>query len=335
LTPRNKNMTGERVRRHIAEGVTCPPQQTWAAPRARAQISANMWHMKEICVFTPTYNRAYRLPALFESLCAQASDHFCWLVVDDGSTDNTRQLVEQFAQRAPFPVTYIWQENGGKQRAHNTGVEACQSPLFFCVDSDDILPPGTIDAIHARWAQVSSNPRVGGLIGLCGHNATTPLSSGMPPDLPFCTMWDLYYKHGHKGDTALIHRTELLRAHPFVVAPGEKFIAETYVYHQIDQEATLAVLDRVLIIREYLPDGYTSNVRRVTRANPKGYMRLKRQHFEYSTTFALRLKNMILYQVGCQLDSEPHRLADAPSVPYALLAWLPAKLLVKTVYREK
>lgn len=95
---------------------------------------------KTLCVFTPTYNRAYCLNSLFASLKAQTCFDFCWLIVDDGSTDETEKLVESFqSESTPFPIEYIKQENGGKARAHNTGVEHCANELFFCVDSDDHL----------------------------------------------------------------------------------------------------------------------------------------------------------------------------------------------------
>ena len=104
--------------------------------------------MATVCVFTPTFNRAYILPKLYESLVAQTSRDFSWLIVDDGSTDNTAELVHGWQAEGLVPITYIYQENGGKQRATNTGMSHCTDELFFVVDSDDHLVPSEIGRAH-------------------------------------------------------------------------------------------------------------------------------------------------------------------------------------------
>ena len=289
--------------------------------------------MEPICIFTPTYNRAYCLDGLYRSLQDQRVQNFYWLIVDDGSTDDTQSLVERFRDEAPFRISYIKQENGGKQRAHNTGVSLCESELFFCVDSDDILPPDATEKIQETWNQCKDDPRLAGVVGLCGSDETTPLGTNMPAGIESLTFWGLYYKHGHKGDTALVYRAEILKRFPFDVAEGEKFIAEPYVYHQIDQEFELRPLDEVLIIREYLEDGYTSNVRKVTKDNPVGYMRLKLMYIGYSDTLYLQFYNSILYQVGCILSKTKKGASRSPHKIITALAYVPAWILVKTVYR--
>ena len=185
--------------------------------------------MNDICIFTPTYNRAYRLPNLFESLKRQQCDNFCWLIVDDGSSDGTETLVRSFMENSLFPIRYVKQKNGGKARAHNTGVAHCESELFFCVDSDDELTPHALNELWDRWLEVRHDPNVAGLIGVYGKAIDEPLGTWMPDGIETTTMWDLYYKHKYKGDSAHIYRTDILRKYPFKVAEGEKFLAETYV----------------------------------------------------------------------------------------------------------
>ena len=253
---------------------------------------------KTIAVFTPTYNRAYIIGRLYESLLAQTDQDFCWIVVDDGSTDDTETLIQGFAAEGRLEITYIKQANGGKQRAHNTGVAACGNELFFCVDSDDTLVPTAIEDILALWRTRRADEGIAGIIAMRGHSATEPMGTWFPKGLETTTMWDLYYHYHHKGDTALVYRTDILRRYPYVVEPGEKFIGETYVYHQIDQSYRLAVLPKIIWICEYLPDGYTKSVRRLTRENPVGYMRLKRSFIDYSDTFFQRAENTTLCLVG-------------------------------------
>lgn len=253
---------------------------------------------KTIAVFTPTYNRAYIVSRLYESLLAQTDQDFCWIVVDDGSTDDTETLIRGFAAEGKLEITYIKQANGGKQRAHNTGVAACGNELFFCVDSDDTLVPTAIEDVLALWQTRRADESIAGIIAMRGRSASEPMGTWFPEGLDTTTVWDLYHKLHHRGDTALIYRTDILRRFPYVVEPGEKFIGEGYVYHQIDQEYRLAVLHKIVWICEYLSDGYTKSVRKLTRENPVSYMRLKRAFIDYSDTFQLKAENTILYLVG-------------------------------------
>lgn len=253
---------------------------------------------RTLAVFTPTYNRAYIIGELYKSLLAQTSKDFCWIVVDDGSCDDTERLITSFMAENRIPITYIKQENGGKQRAHNRGVGVCENELFFCVDSDDTLVPTAIEDILTLWQRVKNRDDVAGIIAMRGRSASEPMGTWISQEINFTTMWDLYYKHHHKGDTALIYRTDVLREFPYDVEPGEKFIGETYVYHKIDQIYKLAVLHKIVWICDYLPDGYTHHVRKITRENPRSYMRLKRSFIDYSDTLALKAENTILYLVG-------------------------------------
>lgn len=288
-----------------------------------------------LCIFTPTYNRSYCLAGLFNSLAKQTMTCFNWLIVDDGSTDNTEELVSSFMDQAPFRITYIKKPNGGKQRAWNAAVEVCDSELFMCVDSDDTVPSDLVEAVVERWADVCDDAGIAGLIGLCGTDEQTALASRMPKDVVRTTMWDLYYKYKHKGDTALVYRTKILRKFPFEIEPNEKFIAETFVFHQIDQSYELSVMDKVLIIVEYRKDGYSANVRKVTRENPIGYLKLKRMYIEYADSVLLRYYETILYLVGCHFAQWPNAVSGAPYPVLAALAWLPSQILCHTVYRER
>lgn len=169
-----------------------------------------------------------------------------------------------------------------------------------------------------------------------GRSETEPMGTWFPEGLETTTMWDLYYKLHHKGDTALIYRTDILREYPYDVAPGEKFIAETYVYHRIDQRYQLAVLPKIIWICEYLPDGYTAHVREVTRNNPIGYMRLKRDYIDYADSFGIKAQSTALYLVGAYFAGcfwKAYR--ELPNRVMATLALPVALVLVKTVYRPR
>jgi len=115
-----------------------------------------MFNEKRITVFTPTYNRAYILNRLYESLKKQSSKSFLWLIIDDGSTDNTEELVNAWIRENIIEIRYYKQENGGKQRAHNKAVELCDTELFICVDSDDYLTENAIEGVFLTQKTINA-----------------------------------------------------------------------------------------------------------------------------------------------------------------------------------
>ena len=292
--------------------------------------------MRTMTIFTPTYNRAYIIGSLYESLLRQTSRDFCWMIVDDGSTDNTREVVQSFIDEGRLEITYIRQENGGKQRAHNTGVAACETELFFCVDSDDTLVPTAVEDVLSLWERRRDDPGIAGIIAMRGRSEGRPMKTWFPRGLETTTMWDLYYKYHHKGDTALVYRTDILRAYPYVVEPGEKFIGETYVYHRIDQRYRLAVLPKIIWICEYLPDGYTKHDKQITRENPVSYMMIKLVYIDNAETILQKGRETSLYLVGAYFAGcfwESYRGLSDRFV--ATLAVPVALVLAKTLYRPR
>lgn len=291
---------------------------------------------KTLTIFTPTFNRGYIIETLYRSLLKQTNHDFCWMVVDDGSTDNTKELIDRFKEEKLLDIIYIYQDNRGKQLAHNTGVEACTTELFFCVDSDDWITPTAVEDILNLWEKRRNEPNLSGIIAMRGRDESHPIKTWFPKDLNTTTMWDLYYKYHHKGDTALVYRTDVLRKYPFVVAPGEKFIGETYVYHKIDQDYDLAVLPKIVWITEYLSDGYTKNVRKVTRENPKSYMLLKRDYIDYADTFLVKFQSTALYLVGAYFaDCFWSAYKELPNKVMATFAIPLAYLLAITEFRDR
>ena len=289
---------------------------------------------KIITVFTPTYNRAYKLPDLYNSLCEQTCSQFEWLIVDDGSTDGTEKLVNMWLKEDKIKIIYIKQENGGKQRAHNTGVLHCDLDLFFCVDSDDIIAPECVEKHLERWNQVKNDEKVAGIISLKGDLKGNPLGTPFPEGIDCISRKVLYGKMKFKGDASLIYRTSLLKKHLYWVSEGEKFIGEGYVFSQIDEEHEMAVLPEVLTFCEYLPDGYTKNVRKITKDNPKSYVVLKRQTVEYADTWKERYIQTILYMVGCKMSKEKNAIKKAPYPILAMLAYFPACLAWWLFYKN-
>lgn len=282
-------------------------------------------------MFTPAFNRAHTLPRLYRSLLNQTSKEFVWMVVNDGSTDDTENLIADYISEGSIPIIYHKTENGGKQRAHNFGVSMCDAELFLCVDSDDYLTDDAVETLIAVWEEERDKSRVAGIVFLKGFSKTKPLGPRFPSGVKHSTLRALYDRYHFRGDTGLMYRTDVLKRFPFFVAEGEKFIGESYAYDQIDQHFEMRVLDKILYIAEYLPDGYTKNVRRVTKENPIGYLTLKKQSILFDRTVLAKFRDTILYLVGCDLAKRRGAVLDAPSKVLAIIAYIPSKL-VKVIF---
>ena len=227
--------------------------------------------MKLLTVFTPTYNRAYILPQLYESLKRQTNKNFCWLIVDDGSSDNTSDLVEGWKSEGLIDIEYIYQQNGGKMRAHNTGVKNCKTELFVCVDSDDYLADNAVELILSHSGECINNQHISGIVAYRANQTDKKLLSTFNLNAKESTLTGLYDK-GFKGETSLVFKTDVLKNYLFPEIEGEKFITEHFVYFQIDQKYKMLILPQPLIVGEYLTDGYTKSLLKLKKNNPKGYI---------------------------------------------------------------
>lgn len=228
---------------------------------------------KGITIFTPTYNRAYTLGRIYASLKKQKNTMFEWIVVDDGSTDNTRELVQSWIQEKYINIRYYYQENAGKMQAHNKGVDLAKYELFCCVDSDDYLTNNAIDIILKCWDEHKKDKNVIGLLNFKFSKKGQEVSSGNLKNVigRTCTLDEAYRKYGLRGDAELIYRTEVIKNFSFPHFNGEKFVPELYLYDQLDRVGKLYMQGRKLFICEYLPDGYTASMKKTIHDNPCGY----------------------------------------------------------------
>ena len=270
--------------------------------------------MKLLTIFTPTYNRAYILPELYHSLCKEPSHSFIWLIVHDGSTDNTQELVENWQRENLIEIVYFKQENGGKMRAHNKGVELCTTPLFFCIDSDDQIATGAVEKILETHQTLRDDEFLGGIAAK--KLIINKLASKDLPDKKRSTLHNIYAS-GFKGDTSLVFKTDVLREFPFPEIEGEKFVTEGYVYDQIDQKYELLILNEYLMRCEYQEDGYTFNADSLYFKYPKGWALYFSQYYKfYAKSMRDRIKYMGYYVSMCLIAKTPFLqvLKDAPSL---------------------
>ncbi len=257
-----------------------------------------------ISVITPTYNRGYILQECYQSLCRQTCNDFEWIVIDDGSTDDTYEKVQEFAAEEKIDVVYLRQENGGKHRAHNAGVQIARGELVVCLDSDDQLTENAIERACKIWQQRCKKDSIG-ILALRGDFVERePICSHIPAGLEECTMYDLSNKYGFIGDTVLFFKSEIVKNNLFLEFEGEKFLTEISMYYVLDRFGTMLLVDEVLYLCEYLEDGLTAKYFQLLRDNPNGSAYTYYVALCVSKEIKQKVKYAILTQCYMQYISE-------------------------------
>lgn len=226
--------------------------------------------LKRLTVFTPTYNRAHCLNQCYVSLKRQTCKDFLWLIIDDGSNDNTKDLVDTWVNENIVDIKYVFQENQGMHGAHNTAYELIDTELNVCIDSDDYMPDDAVEKILNFWEQNKSE-ELAGLAGLDANLDGTIIGTRFPDRIKSSTLFDLYHKHSIKGDKKLVYRSELTRKYRYPIFAGENYVGLAYKYNKIDLTHKLALLNEVLCIVEYMADGSSKNMLKQYRRNPRGF----------------------------------------------------------------
>ncbi len=248
-----------------------------------------------VTVFTPTYNRREKLERLYTNLTKQTCFEFEWLIVDDGSTDETEEFVKQLIDmQNKFSIRYIKKKNGGKHTAYNVGVKEATGDLFVCVDSDDFLEEQAIEKILGLKTKLSDRG-INGIIALKKNSKEKLLSNGLPQDVEICRMIDLEQKYNCDGEFTFVFKTDIAKKYLFPEINGEKFIGERVVYDQIDQDGKMYLMNQVLTVCEYCEDGYTQNFMKVVLNNPTGYQIYYSQRIDMSVGFKERIGYVIRY----------------------------------------
>lgn len=293
--------------------------------------------MKTLTVFTPAYNRAHTLTRTYESLLKQNNKDFVWLIVDDGSVDNTEELVKSWQSRDNgFEIRYIKKENGGMHTAHNTAYANIATELNVCIDSDDCMSEGAIEKMLSKWEQVREKGYAG-LIALdADMNTGNIIGKGFPKGMTETTLSG-YYAQGGSGDKKLIYRTDVITSYPeYPVFEGEKYVALAYKYRLIDQDYKLAVLDEVVCNVEYQADGSTGTMWKQYLKYPKGFAFWRKVCMQYPESKKRLLIDNIHYVSNSILAKNKHFIKESPTKFLTLVAILPGLVVsVLTIYKAK
>ena len=257
-----------------------------------------------ITIMTPTYNRADLLKRLYESIIKQGSgENFEWLVVDDGSTDDTGKIIKEFIAEKKISITYLYQENAGKAKAFNSGVRNAKGDLFLCVDSDDFLEDNAVDRI-LKCSDRIKNEDVAGIIALKKDIDGILLSDMLPQELEYETTFRLSELYKCGGEWSLIYKTDVLRNCLFPEIAGEKFVTECVIYDRIAQKYKMLLLNEVVTVCEYQQDGLTKNIVENMLKNPTGYKIFYGQRIDMAYTLKERLGYAVRYNAFCRLSND-------------------------------
>lgn len=226
-----------------------------------------------ITVFTPTYNRAYSLPDLYKSLCRQTSMDFEWVVVNDGSEDDTDDLIHSFIVEGKINIRYFKKKNGGKHTAINLGVQKASGDLFFIVDSDDFLAYNAIEELESIYDGIKDKEDFAGISGLRVDPSGKKIGTPMPYHILDCSNLEIGMKYHIYGDLAEAYKTKVLRLFPFPEIQGEKFITESIVWIRIANAGyKLRYTDVPIYYCMYRTDGLSASIVRQKNNSPWGAM---------------------------------------------------------------
>lgn len=275
--------------------------------------------MVTITVFTPAYNRAYTLHLCYESMLRQTNKDFEWLIIDDGSSDETKELVESWIEKDNgFKIRYIYKENGGMHTAHNVAYENIYTELNMCIDSDDYLTDDAIEKILDFWSK-NKDEKFGGIIALDMFQNGTIIGKELPNQKSIA--YNDYYEYGGKGDKKVIYRTEVIKKYPpYPEYKGEKFVGLSYKYLLADQEYPLLILNEPICVVEYLEDGSTKNILKQFKNNPKGYIFLRKERMKYCKTIKWKFKSCIHYVSSSIMIKNKHFIKESPKKIMTILA---------------
>ena len=276
--------------------------------------------MPLLTIFTPTYNRAHTLPRTYFSLLRQDCKDFIWLIIDDGSTDNTAELVKKWKQEeSGFEIRYIYKENGGMHTAHNVAYANIDTELNVCIDSDDCLAEGAVSKIAAKWAKVKDKGYAG-IIGLDSDFDGKVIGCSFPDKLTETTLMG-YYASGGLGDKKLVYRTDIITKYPpYPVFEGEKYVALAYKYRLIDQKYKISVLNEILCKVEYQTDGSSMNMLTQYIRNPKGFAFWRKVCMQYPESKKRVFIDCIHYVSSSLLSRNKHFISESPKKVLTVLA---------------
>lgn len=257
--------------------------------------------MPFISILTPTYNRGKLLLPLYESLKNLTFEDFEWLIVDDGSEDDTEQYalswIAHNIENAEFPIRYIKKSNGGKHTAINRGVREANGELILILDSDDTLPADSLATIAHYYEQCKGYKDCAGVCGLMAHHDGQLIGTGFPKEPMYESALQFRYaeKGNVTGDLLEVYKTSVMREFPFPEIENEKFCPESLVWNRIANKYKLFCFNKVVYYRDYLDGGLTSKIVRIRMNSPIASTMTYAEMLDYNISLKWKIRSAINY----------------------------------------
>ena len=273
-----------------------------------------------LTIFTPTFNRAYTLHKCYESLLRQTCKNFIWLIIDDGSTDNTKELVNSWINENKINIRYYYQENKGMHGAHNTAYKLIDTEINTCIDSDDYMTDDAVEKINDFWEK-NRNDELAGFVALDAYENGEIIGTKFPENLKSTTYFDIYNKYKVKGDKKFIYRSELTKLYPYPIFEGEKYVSLAYKYAKLDEKYKLALMNEVVCIVEYMDDGSSLNMLKQYIRNPKGFAFIRVDNMKNpKASLKFKFKECIHYVSSSFISKNKNYLKESPCKILTVLA---------------
>jgi|WetSurSiteA1Bulk_404760.scaffolds.fasta_scaffold00026_26 glycosyltransferase involved in cell wall biosynthesis len=273
-------------------------------------------------VLTPTYNRAHTLHRVYDSLLAQTFQDFEWLIVDDGSTDDTETLVLSWIREKYLDIRYVKKNNGGKHTAINIGVAEAKGEMIVIIDSDDQCETFMLEKFKYYWDSIPISERAefAGVVSLARHFDGQIVGNCFPLNIMDGAIYDVSDRY--HGDKLNLIRTDIMKLFPFPVFEGEKFIAEGLIWSRISQTYKFRHINEILMLVDYQHDGLSANSLNCRLQSPLGTLLYYKEACDLPVIYSMRLKNVInFFRFGFHFNKTRVCFIQSPSFPYALLGF--------------
>lgn len=291
-----------------------------------------------VTVFTPSYNRHDLLGKCYESLKKQTSFNFLWLIVDDGSTDDTQRLVKSWSmQNNPFEIRYVFKKNGGLHTAYNKAIELTDTELMVCIDSDDWMPENAIEKIERIWTGIHQKGYVG-IMGLDIYKDGSCVGDAFPKKVKEMYLYEKMIKYHLQGDKKMIYRTDLLKkVAPMPSFGEERFFNPSYMMYQLDRYGKLFVVNTAFCIVDYQPDGMSSNIFKQCWDSPRSFAETRKLYMRFpDTTLRFLIRQNIHYASSCMIARRLIKgIKESPYPGLTALCIVPGIMLSILVYIKK
>ena len=297
----------------------------------------------KISILTATYNRAEDLEKLYTSLVINrnSSVDYEWLIMDDGSTDKTKIIIDNFIKQDIIKIEYHYEENQGKMAAINNLMPYVTGNLVMACDSDDYFTVGAFDEIKKYSKKLLEDDTVYALAFLKKNEKGEISGTKFAQDEQRSDMFSLFYREKVTGEKILVFKTEIRKKYKHILEADEKFVPEERMYYKIDKDYDVICINEAIIIGDYKQDGYAKNIKRVYELAPLGYYELYKEILKMNlkgVPFSKKLniyKNYILF---ANLAARENGIKNVDGIFNKLIVsilWIPCMILTKKNFKKK